>query len=78
MIKSMLCNFFQDVNDWVNLNIGTSGVAILITMLAIVACLLLTNIIKAAVGKTKLVIKWGQLLLLILVVVAIVWLCTTF
>lgn len=78
MIKSMLGNFFGDINDWVNNNIAGSVKIIIVVVFAMSALFLLANIIKAAVGKTKVKIKWGQLLLLIVLVVAIVWLCTTF
>ena len=67
MIKGMLANFFSDINNWVNDNIGGSTKIII----------LVANVIKSATGKSKISIKWGQILLLIILVVAIVWLSTT-
>ncbi len=75
---SLIAGFFQDVNEWVNLNIGDVGVTILICMLSVIALLLFWNVFRASIGKTKFVFKWGQTLLLIIVILAIVWLCTMY
>ncbi len=80
MSISLLNGFFEDVNSWMITNLGTVGITILIVILSVLALFLLVNILVAAtkLKKPKLTIKWGQLLLLIVVVLAIVWLCLTY
>ena len=80
MTISLLNGFFGDVNSWMISNVGSVGITILIIMLSVLALFLLSNIIVAAtkLKDAKLKIKWGQLFLLIVVVVAIVWLCLTY
>ncbi len=77
MIKSMLANIFGDINNWVNANIGGSAKIIILVVISMSALLIFANVIKSAT-KSKISIKWGQILLLILLVVAIIWLSTTF
>ena len=77
MIKGMLANFFSDINNWVNDNIGGSTKIIILVVLSMCALLIFANVIKSATGKSKISIKWGQILRLIILVVAIVWLSTT-
>ncbi len=80
MPVSLLNNFFQDVNNWLASNLGSVGIIILLVMFSVLALFLLSNIIVAAtkLKKPKLVIKWGQLIFLIILVVAIVWLAMTY
>ncbi len=80
MFKSLLNGFFEDVNSWMATNLGGAGITILIVMLSVIALFLLSNIIVAAakLKDPKLKIKWGQLILLIVIILLIVWLSLTY
>ncbi len=80
MFKSLLNGFFEDVNSWMATNLGGAGITILIVLFSVIALCLLSNIIVAAtkLKDPKLKIKWGQLILLILIILIIVWLCLTY
>ncbi len=75
MLASSASDAFNLVKSWFSQNVGDVGITIIVCLLAMTALLLFRNLIKAAVGKTKIVIKWGQLFLLIITVVLIVILC---
>ena len=78
-MKTFLLSSFTDAIDvmrkWFNVNIGDVGITIAVCILAVCALLLFWNLCKAAIGKTKIVIKWGQLILLIIVICVLVYLC---
>ncbi len=76
----LIAGFFEDVNNWMATNLGNVGITILIVMLSVTALWLLANIITTAtkLKDPKLKIKWGQLIFLIILVVAIVWLALTY
>ncbi len=76
MIRSMLAS----VSEWINESLGTSGITIIIVILAIMSCLMFANVAKAMIGKTKPFNKWVVLKILFLAVCVglIIWLCTTY
>lgn len=55
--------------------IGSGWLSVIVVILAAVALLLFLSLVKAAVGKTSVVIKWGRLLLLIIDIVLLVYFC---
>ena len=75
---STLLDVFGDISKFLGENLGGIGITILICMFAMIALFLLANIIVAAtkLKKPKLVFKWGQFIILVVLVVLIVWLCT--
>lgn len=77
---SKLLGVFQDINIFLATNLGDIGITILICMLAMISLFLLSNIIVAATKfkKPKLVFKWGQFIILVILVLVIIWLCTTY
>lgn len=76
---STLLNVFSDIGGILSENLGDIGITLLIVMLSMMALLLLSNIIVAAakLKNPKLVFKWGQFIILVVLVLLIVWLCTT-
>ncbi len=66
---------WQMMSDFFNQNIGTAGITIVVCLLAVVALCLFWSLIKPAIGKNKVVIKWWRLILLIVDVVLLVYFC---
>ena len=80
MIKSMLTFSVGDVSSWINENIGTTWVSIIIVVLAMIGCIMIAGLIKGMAGKTKPLNKWNILKILFVaaIVGVIIWLCTTY
>ena len=70
-----LLGAFETIKKWFGIKVGNVGITILICMLSMTALLIFWNLCKAAIGKSKIVVKWGQLVTLIVLVFLIVWLC---
>lgn len=72
-MNSLLCNWFKDWGRAIRNGLGTTGMVILLVVFSVIALLLVYRIIKAAINKPKVVIKWGQLILLTIFVLFIIW-----
>ncbi len=72
---SLLCNWFDDWGRAIKIGLGETWLIILICLFSVVALYLLQNILRASINKTKIVIKWGQIIFLIILVLFIVWFC---
>lgn len=74
-MKSLLLNWFDDWGIAIREGLGETGLIILICVFSFCALFLLQSILRAPINKTKFVIKWGQLFLLIIFVLFLVWFC---
>lgn len=72
---SLLCSWFDDWGRAIKNGLGQTWLIILIVAFTFVAMLLLQSILRASINKTKFKIKWGQIFLLIIFVLFIVWFC---
>ena len=78
MFLSLMGDVFQHINNWLDANMGDAGVTIIICMLSMMALLLFANLYKVLTGKPKFMSVVPRLLLIAILVVAVVWLCTTY
>lgn len=72
---SLLCNWFDDWGRTIRTGLGEGWLITLIVIFSVIALYLLQNILRASINKTKIVIKWGQILLLAVFILFIVWFC---
>lgn len=72
---SLLCNWFDDWGRAIKNGLGETWLIILIVAFSVIALVLLQNILRASINKTKIVIKWGQIIFLVIFVLFIVWFC---
>lgn len=70
---SLLCNWFDDWGRSIRNGLGETWLIILIVAFSVIALCLLSNILRASINKTKIVIKWGQIIFLVIFVLFIVW-----
>ncbi len=70
---SLLCNWFDDWGVAIREGLGETWLIILLVAFSVIALGLLSNILRASINKTKFVFKWGQILMLIVFVLFIVW-----
>lgn len=70
---SLLCNWFDDWGRAIREGLGTGWLIALIVVFSCIALYLMQNILRASINKTKIVIKWGQLILLAIFILFIVW-----
>ena len=76
MNVSMLCGWFQDWGRAIKEGLGHTGLIVMLVILGSLALLVSWNILKASLGKTKVKILWGQIFILIIVILFIVWFAT--
>ena len=76
MNVSMLCGWFQDSGLAIKEGLGHTGLIVMLVILGSLALLVSWNILKASLGKTKVKILWGQIFILIIVILFIVWFAT--
>lgn len=76
MNLSLLCGWFQDWGLAIKEGLGQTGLIIFLVMLGCLALMIAWNILKASLGKSKIKILWGQIVLLIIVILFIVWFFT--
>lgn len=72
-MNSLLCNWLKDWGDSIRSGLGDTWMIVLLVVFTAIAFALMYSIFKASVGKTKFVIKWGQIILLIIFALFIVW-----
>ncbi|MBO5022359.1 MAG: hypothetical protein J6C53_02650 [Clostridia bacterium] len=70
---NVLCNWFHDWGVAIKDGLGETWLIILLVAFSVIALGLLSNILRASINKTKFVIKWGQILLLAVFILFIVW-----
>ena len=75
-MQSLMCNWFEDWGRAIKDGLGQLWLIILIVVFASVSLLLLSNIIRASVNKSKIVIKWGQIILLAIFLFFTIWFLT--
>lgn len=78
---SLLGNIFHDVGNWMAGGLGRNGTIILIVVLTALALGIFWQLCKGWIGKKKFVIKWaqiGMILLIVILVLLIISLCTTY
>ena len=72
-MNSLLCNFLEDWGNSIRSGLGDTWMIVLLVVFTMIAFALLYSIFNASVNKTKFVIKWGKLILLIIFSLFIVW-----
>ncbi len=76
MNLSLLCGILQDWGLAIKNGLGQTGLIIALVMLGALALMIAWNILKASLGKTKIKILWGQIVLLIIIILFIAWFFT--
>lgn len=76
MNVSLLCDWFQDWGLAISKGLGHTGLIVMLVVLGSLALLISWNILKASLGKTKVKVLWGQIFILVIVVLFIVWFAT--
>ena len=69
----MLCNWFTDLGRSISESLGQTGVIICIAVFSVFGILLMSNVLRASINKTKIVIKWGQLFFSIIFILLTIW-----
>ena len=69
----MLCNWFTDLGRSISSSLGQTGVIICIAIFSTFGILLMSNVLRASINKTKIVIKWGQLIFAIIFILLTIW-----
>ena len=72
-MNSLLCNWFEDWGRAIKDGLGTAGVVIFIVAFSCIALYLVYSICRGSLNKAKVVIKWGQVILLVIFVLFIIW-----
>lgn len=74
-IMSLLCNWFDDWGRAIESGLGRTWLIVLTVALLFMALYLLQDIIRASINKTKIVIKWGEIVVFIIFSLFIAWFC---
>ena len=72
-MNSLLCNWFVDWGRAIKNGLGVAGVIVFLVAFSCISMYLFYSIIKATMKKPKITIKWGQLILLIIFILFIIW-----
>ncbi|MBE7073946.1 MAG: hypothetical protein E7379_02525 [Clostridiales bacterium] len=72
----LLCNWFTDLGRSVQQALGQTWIIILLCLFACFSLWLMQNVLRASINKTKIVFKWGQIVLLIIFVLLTIWFIT--
>lgn len=72
-MNSLLCDWLTDWGRAIKSGLGTAGVVIFLVAFSCIALYLSYSIIKAGFNKPKVIIKWGQLILLAIFILFIIW-----
>lgn len=70
---SLLCDWFQDWGTSIKNGLGQTGLIVMIVILGCLALMISWNILKASLGKTKFKILWGQIFLLVIIILFLAW-----
>ena len=72
----LLCNWFTDLGRSVQQALGQTWIIVLLCLFACITIWLMQNILRASINKTKIVFKWGQIVLLIIFTLLTIWFIT--
>ena len=72
----MLLNWFTDLGRSIQTSLGQTWIIILLCVFAAFGILLASNVLRASINKTKVVIKWGQLVFAIIFILLTIWFIT--
>ena len=72
----ILCNWFTDLGLKIKAGLGQTWMIILLCVFACFAIYLMQNVLRASIGKTKIVFKWGQIFFMIIFTLLTVWFIT--
>ena len=72
---SLICNWFDDWGRTIQNALGKSWVIVLFAAFLFISLCCLAAILRASIGKTKLVFKWGIIILFIISTLLAVWAC---
>ncbi len=75
-MNSLLCNWFDDWGRAIYDGLGETWLIILTLVFAGIALFLLQNILRASINKTKIKIKWFQIIFCIIFILFTIWFCT--
>ncbi len=70
---SLLCGWFQDWGLAIKNGLGQTGLIVMLVVLGCLALMISWNILKASLGKTKIKILWGQIFILIIIILFLAW-----
>ena len=70
---SLLCGWFQDWGLAIKNGLGQTGLIVMLVVLGCLALMISWNILKASLGKTKIKILWGQIFVLIIIILFLAW-----
>ena len=70
---SLLCGWFQDWGLAIKNGLGQTGLIVMLVVLGCLALMIAWNILKASLGKTKIKILWGQIFILIIIILFLAW-----
>lgn len=74
-MNSLLLNWFDDWGRAIHDGLGNTWLIVLICVFAVCSLWLLKNILSASINKTKMKIKWVQIIFLIIFVLFTIWFC---
>lgn len=74
-MNSLLCNWFDDWGRSIKSGLGSAGVIAFIVLFSCIALYLTYSFFRGGMFKSKVVIKWGQLIFTIIFVLLIIWFC---
>lgn len=70
---SLLCGWFQDWGLAIKNGLGQTGLIVMLVVLGCLALMISWNILKESLGKTKIKILWGQIFILIIIILFLAW-----
>ena len=72
---SLLCNWFEDWGRSVEGGLGRTGLMILTLVLLVMAMVMFQDLVRASINKTKVKIKWVELVIFIIFTLFVIWFC---
>lgn len=72
---SLICNWFDDWGRTIQRALGQEWIIVLFAAFLFISLCCLAAILRASIGKTKLVFKWGIIILFIISTLLAVWAC---
>ena len=72
---NLICSWFDDWGIAIKEGLGQTWMIVLLCVFTFIALYLLQDLLRASVNKTKIVIKWGELIIFALFAFFIVWFC---
>ena len=72
---SLLCKWFDDWGRAIESGLGRTWLIVLTAALTFVALCMLQDVLRASVNKTKITIKWGEIVIFVIISLFIAWFC---